>query len=121
LGDETIGALNFYSSKADALQSGQREEGLFYAAEASVAISNAKAFAGLKEQVAQLNEALASRTMIGQATGLLMAQEGLTSEEAFQRLVKVSQASNVRLRDIARRYVDTWEETVGRRGATDPG
>ncbi len=33
-----------------------------------------------------------------------MAQEGLSSEEAFQRLVKVSRNANVKLRDIAQRY-----------------
>ncbi len=38
-----------------------------------------------------------------------MGQEGLTSEEAFQKLVKVSQNSNVKLRDIAQRYVEAWE------------
>jgi AmiR/NasT family two-component response regulator len=41
---------------------------------------------------------------------LLMAQEGLTSEEAFQKLVSVSQHANVKLRDIAERYVHSWEE-----------
>lgn len=60
----------------------------------------------------QLEEALATRTTIGQAVGLLMAQEGLTSEQAFQKLVQLSQTSNVKLRDIAERYVRTWEEKV---------
>jgi AmiR/NasT family two-component response regulator len=49
--------------------------------------------------------------MIGQATGLLMAQEGLTSGEAFQRLVRVSQNANIKLREIAQRYVRSWEAT----------
>ena len=60
-------------------------------------------------QVAQLQAGLETRAVIGQATGLLMAQEGLSSEEAFQKLVKVSQTANMKLRDIAQRYVDTWE------------
>jgi GAF domain-containing protein len=108
--DETLGALNFYSPKIDALQPGQREEGFACAAQVSVTITNARAFADLKQQVAQLEEGLATRTIIGQATGLLMAQEGLTSEEAFQRLVKISQTANVKLREIAQRYVEVWEE-----------
>jgi AmiR/NasT family two-component response regulator len=41
-----------------------------------------------------------------------MAQEGLTSDEAFQKLVFVSQNANVKLREIAQRYVETWEKKV---------
>ncbi|MDP9067582.1 MAG: ANTAR domain-containing protein [Actinomycetota bacterium] len=70
------------------------------------------ALAGAKAQVAQLEEALLTRTTIGQAVGLLMAQEGLGSEEAFMKLVHVSQNANIKLRDIAQRYVDAWEERV---------
>jgi transcriptional regulator with GAF, ATPase, and Fis domain len=112
VGEHTIGALNFYSTEAEALQPGQREEGFAYAANAAVVLSNVKQLAETKHEVAQLEEGLKTRTMIGQATGLLMAQEGLTSEEAFAKLVKVSQAANIKLRDIAQRYVDSWEESV---------
>ncbi|HWC12976.1 MAG TPA: ANTAR domain-containing protein [Actinomycetota bacterium] len=59
-----------------------------------------------------VHDALATRTVIGQAIGLLMAHEGLTSEEGFARLVGVSQNANIKLRDIAARYVEAWEEKV---------
>ena len=109
LGDDVIGALNFYSNERDALRTGQREEGLLFAGQAAVAVANARAFSSLGVQIEQLEEGLQTRTMIGQATGLLMAQEGLTSEEAFQKLVTVSQNANVKLREIAQRYVEAWE------------
>lgn len=110
LDDEVFGVLNFYSEQKDALQDGQREEGLVFASQAAVTLANAQAFSQATQQVEQLHEAVDTRTMIGQATGLLMAQEGLTSDEAFNKLVKVSQNANIKLRDIARRYVDAWEE-----------
>jgi hypothetical protein len=109
LRDEVIGAINFYSGERDALRPGQREEGSVFAAHAAVAIANAKELGSKEALVGQLEEGLQTRTVIGQATGLLMAQEGLTSEEAFQKLVKVSQTSNVKLREIAQRYVESWE------------
>lgn len=112
--DEVIGALNFYSHERDALRPGQREEGLLYAGQAAVAISNAKEFIALGSKVEQLGEGLQSRTMIGQATGLLMAQEGITSEQAFQKLVSVSQNANLKLRDIAQRFVQAWEDKASR-------
>lgn len=62
----------------------------------------------------QLEEGLVTRTVIGQAVGLLMAQEGLTSDEAFERLVGVSQNFNLKVREIAQRYVRAWEERVER-------
>lgn len=113
LDGQTLGALNFYSRERAALRDGQREEGQLFAAEAAVAIANTKAYSDKTTQVEQLQEALKTRTIIGQATGLLMAQEGLSSEEAFQKLVKVSQTSNVKLREIAQRYVQAWEQRTG--------
>ena len=107
---EAVGALNFYSRERDAIRPGHREEGAVFAAQAAVAIANARTLLAKDAQVSQLQDGLHSRTMIGQATGLLMAQEGLSSEEAFQKLVHVSQTSNVKLRDIAQRYVQAWEQ-----------
>ncbi|HEV2754374.1 MAG TPA: GAF and ANTAR domain-containing protein [Actinomycetota bacterium] len=106
---EVIGALNFYSRERDALRTGQREEGSLFAAQAAVTVANAKSLQEAMTQARQLEDALQTRTLIGQATGLLMGQEGLTSDEAFQRLVKVSQNANLKLREIAQRYVETWE------------
>lgn len=110
--DQRVGALNFYSKERDALRPGQREEGMLFAAQAAVTLSNAKAFAEKGAELEQLKEGLETRTMIGQATGLLMGQEGLTSEEAFEKLVHLSQNTNVKLREIAHRYVEVWEDQV---------
>lgn len=110
LDGEVIGALNFYSRERDAIRPGNKEEGSVFAAQAAVAVANARALMAKDMHVSQLEEGLQSRTMIGQATGLLMAQEGLTSDEAFQKLVHVSQTSNIKLRDIAQRYVEEWEQ-----------
>ncbi len=115
LDGDTLGAINFYSRERDAFRPGQREEGWVYAAQAAVVLSNTKEFAARGTQLEQLEEGLKTRTMIGQATGLLMAQEGLSSDEAFQKLVKVSQTSNVKLREIAQRYVDSWESGAKRK------
>lgn len=114
--DERVGALNFYSKERDALRPGQREEGTQFAAQAVVTLSNAIALAQKDAELDQLKEGLQTRTMIGQATGLLMGQEGLSSDEAFQKLVHLSQNTNVKLREIAQRYVETWE---GRMQDTD--
>jgi hypothetical protein len=52
-------------------------------------------------EVEQLQSALASRDVIGQAKGILMAAMRCTPDEAFDLLVKQSQAENRKLVDIA--------------------
>lgn len=58
-----------------------------------------------KEQ--QLEDALASRDVIGQAKGLLMARQDITSDQAFDALRRASQRLNVKLRDVADDMVAT--------------
>ncbi|MER5885932.1 GAF and ANTAR domain-containing protein [Streptomyces sp. NPDC001941] len=53
----------------------------------------------------QLTEAMHTRDIIGQATGILMARLDMDAAQAFDRLVRASQKENVKLRDIAVRIV----------------
>ena len=57
--------------------------------------------ARIKLENAQLNEALRSRTVLGQATGLLMATLHLSPDEAFAALTKMSSLRNRKVRDVA--------------------
>jgi len=57
--------------------------------------------ARIKQENAQLHEALRSRTVLGQATGLLMATLHLSPEEAFGALSKLSADRNRKVRDVA--------------------
>jgi hypothetical protein len=63
----------------------------------------------------QLQEALATRTLIATAKGILMARSGVGEHAAFQMLVQASQRENVRLREICDRIVRSHEEQVERR------
>jgi two-component system, response regulator PdtaR len=61
----------------------------------------------LREEAESLTEALAARKVIERAKGLLMAKEGLTESEAFDRLRRASQVSGRPLRVIAEAVVAT--------------
>lgn len=50
---------------------------------------------------AQLREAMVSRATIEQAKGVLISRLGVTESVAFDYLVKLSQNSHRKLRDIA--------------------
>ena len=57
----------------------------------------------------QLTEAMRTRDLIGQATGILMERLDIDASEAFDSLVRTSQRENVKLRDLARRVIDAGE------------
>ena len=97
---DTLGALNMYSKATDAFDERARAVGLVFAAHAALALSTA-----LHSE--QMAEALQSRDVIGQAKGMLMAREGVGSDEAFAMLKRASQRLNVKLRDVAAQMVES--------------
>ncbi|MER6342852.1 ANTAR domain-containing protein [Streptomyces sp. NPDC001595] len=60
-----------------------------------------KDFWELCEEVEQLRRAMATRPVIDQARGVLMATHACTSEEAWDILREASQLSNTKLRTVA--------------------
>lgn len=104
--DQPLGALNLYSKSTTAFDDDSRSLGKLFASQASVAISNAQAYEGALRLAEQLKKAVESRELIGEAKGILMAQEGVTEDEAFEMLKKLSQNQNVKLREIAEKLVN---------------
>ncbi|MDQ6724670.1 MAG: GAF and ANTAR domain-containing protein [Actinomycetota bacterium] len=104
--DQAVGALNLYSRAEASFGDEQARVGMAFASQAAVAMANAQAYWEAKEVADQLGEAMKSRAVIEQAKGILMAAQGCTADEAFDLLVKASQRSNRKLRDIAVDMVD---------------
>jgi hypothetical protein len=94
--------LNLYSKGVDAFDDDARSLGSVFAAHAAVALSTA-----LHDE--QMDAALQSRDVIGQAKGILMAREGLTADQAFDMLRRASQRLNVKLRELAEEVAYTGE------------
>jgi AmiR/NasT family two-component response regulator len=63
----------------------------------------------LREEAESLSEALAARKSIERAKGLLMAKEGLTEQEAFERLRRASQLAGRPLKVVADALIATFE------------
>lgn len=97
---DNLGALNLYSTDLDGFGDDDYENGLALAAHVAVALAAA-------QEVESLNSAVASRTVIGQAEGILMERYDLQAEEAFAVLRRVSQDSNVKVAEIASDLVRT--------------
>lgn len=98
--DKDLGALNLYGTEASAFTSEDIADGLALAAHVAVALAAA-------QEVEHLEHAMRGRTVIGQATGILMERFDLAPERAFSVLSRMSQQKNVKLRAIADEIVTT--------------
>jgi response regulator NasT len=77
------------------------------------AIATARArheeLSALREEADSLAEALAARKAIERAKGILMEKDGLSEQEAFERLRKASQVSGKPLKVVAEALIATFE------------
>jgi hypothetical protein len=62
----------------------------------------------------QLRDAASSRAIVDQAKGILMHALGCSADEALERMREVSQRSNIRATEVARRVIDAHSGRSGR-------
>ena len=103
----TIGALNNYARETDAFAEADVRLGEEVAAFVAIAVGNAEAASRATTDVANMRQAMASRSVIEQAKGILMERYKITAEQAFTLLTHASQRSNVKLRAIAEELATT--------------
>lgn|SRR6185437_13112771 len=111
VGDEVIGAINSYANERDSFGEHAVRLGTQFAGPAAVSIYNAQLLSRARERTEQLQRALDSRAVIDQAIGIVRSRSGVDAQVAFDRLIRMSQAENVKLHVLAERMV---EEAVRR-------
>jgi GAF domain-containing protein len=99
---DTMGALNLYSTHADAFDDIDVAFAAVFATHAAVAMDSAR-------REAQLEHKAGSRDLIGRAKGILMSLEHVSDERSFELLREASQRLNVKLRDVAQQVNDTGQ------------
>lgn len=109
----SMSALNFYADHPYAFTDESLELGSVFATHVALAWS-------MMRRQDQFRSALASRDVIGQAKGLIMERFDLDAVEAFELLARLSQQSNTKLIDIAKRLIDS-EHPLKRRHQTERG
>ena len=100
--ERCLGALSLYAGQAAAFTDMHERVTVLLAAFAALALAEA-------QRAEQMHDALGNRDAIGQAKGMLMERFGVTDHAAFGVLARVSQAENVKLAEVARRFVSTGE------------
>ena len=94
-----MGALNLYSTSQEEIDPDAEHVAELFASHAAIALHQAR-------EVENLNQALESRKVIGQALGIVMERYGLDENHAFAFLLRASSTSNIKLRDIAAQLVE---------------
>ena len=108
-GDGTMGALNLYARYPLAFGALDRARGVVLAGLAGLALGLAEAHEEQVRRAENLRHALVTRELIGQAQGILMERERITSEQAFEILRAASQNLNTKLWEVAQDLVETGE------------
>ena len=109
LDDEgTLGCLNLYSTNSRDIDPEDEHVAEVFAAHAAVALGHAR-------EVDQLHQALQSSRTIGTAIGIVMERYHLDRDRAFGFLTRASSHSNLKVRDVAARIVESTERGDGDR------
>jgi ANTAR domain/GAF domain len=107
--DDTIAALNLFSTDLDAFDDDAVVVGLLLATHGAVAVMASRD----RQEARDIHHAVESNRVIGTAVGILMSRHHLSQQQAFDLLSVVSQNTNRRLAGIA--------EDVVAHGDLEPG
>jgi GAF domain-containing protein len=97
----TVAALNLYSDQPAAFSGPVRQHAEAFAAQCGAALALALRQTHQAQVQQQLGEAMATRSIIDQAIGILMGQQRCNATTAFDLLRQASQHRNRKLRNIA--------------------
>lgn len=101
--DDLSGAINLYSEERGGFAERDAvDRALLWATHAASALAAA-------QEVSGLETALSSRHLIGMAQGRVMERFGLTEDQSFTLLCRVSSHRNEKLRDVAEGIVRTGD------------
>jgi GAF domain-containing protein len=100
-----IGALNIYATAARAFDDEAVDLATELAQYAGVVATTADQYNRATKFADQMQRAMESRAVIEQAKGILMAQRHCSADEAFDVLVRLSQETHRKLRDLAETLV----------------
>ena len=95
-----VGSLNLYARVPHAFDEDDVAVAHILARHAGIALARAR-------ELSDLTVAIDARKLIGQAQGILMERYGLDGDQAFAVLRRYSQHTNVKLRIVAQRLIDT--------------
>jgi len=104
--DQVVGSINVYARDKDVFGEHAVRLGSAFAQSAAVSVYHTQLLVAAQDRTERLERALVSRKVIDQAIGIVRARTGVSEEDAFNRLVRISQTENIKLAAVAERIVD---------------
>ena len=104
--EELAASLNLYSQQHLTLGEEHLRGAMSFAEQLAAAMLSVEASRATARLARDMAEAMRSRAVIEQAKGMLMVEERIDADAAFQRLARISQDSNRKLRDVAQEIVE---------------
>ena len=104
-GGECLGALNLYGWQVGAFTDFDPTLVRVAAQRCADAVLAVTSLDDMRQLAGQLEQAMASRAVIEQAKGVIMAMRGIPEDEAFEVLRRSSQDRNVKVRVLAQEVV----------------
>jgi GAF domain-containing protein len=101
VGGDGLGAMNIYCRRENGFTAADQRLAAVLGSCASLTLGNARICWRASRLAEQLRESLASRGVIDQATGVLMAQRRCSAEQAFHLLAATAQRNRLSLDEVA--------------------
>ncbi|MEV6880258.1 GAF and ANTAR domain-containing protein [Amycolatopsis sp. NPDC051128] len=100
------GALNLFGYGDHGFAEADSQLLRLYTTIVSFGLRTTRRYHQARRRAADLEAAMRTRAVIEQAKGILMAVHRISADDAMKRLVAESQHTNVKLRDVAARFVE---------------
>lgn len=104
-GEECVGAINLYAWERNAFDGFDAALVRVAAGRCADAVVALTQLDGMRRLAGQLEQAMASRAVIEQAKGVIMALRGIPEYQAFEVLRRTSQDRNVKVRALAEQVI----------------
>ena len=101
--------LTMYSTRPRAVDAERVPIGELLIALGGAVMHNASAYEAAERTVRQLSEGADSRSVVDKAKGILMVGLSCSADEALERMRTISQASHIKVAEVARRIVESHE------------
>jgi len=111
---QVVIALSLHGLRPHAVQAGQLQLAELLVAYGGALVGVVSDYDEARRVAAQLRDAADSRAVVDQAKGILMHALGCSADDALDRMREVSQRSNLRATEVARRVIDAHTRPSGR-------
>jgi len=117
----TVITLSLFGVRPRAIDPDQLQLAEFLVAYGNALVGAVSEYGDSRRTADQLRDAAAARAVVDQAKGILMHALGCTADEALAKMREVSQRSNIRATEVARRVIDAHSGRSGQSARSDLG